>query len=201
AALRHLQEDHVAIAIGPDLGHRLHVAGLLALAPEAPARARPIHRAAGARGLFQRLAVHPRDHQDPRAVRLLGDGGHQAVAIEPDRVEPVRRRAGVSGVDRGHHGDAPIPDACASCGRTGMPRAAMSRLASPTVNSPKWKMLAARTASAPPSVTPSARCSRLPTPPDAITGTGTASATARVSARSKPSRVPSRSMLVSRISP
>ena len=41
----------------------------------------------------------------------------------------------------------------------------------------------------------------MPTPPDAITGTSTASATARVSARSKPSRVPSRSMLVSRISP
>ena len=41
----------------------------------------------------------------------------------------------------------------------------------------------------------------VPTPPLAITGTLTASATARVSARSKPSRVPSRSMLVSRISP
>ena len=40
-----------------------------------------------------------------------------------------------------------------------------------------------------------------PTPPDAITGTSTASATARVSARSKPVRAPSRSMLVSRISP
>ena len=34
-----------------------------------------------------------------------------------------------------------------------------------------------------------------------MTGTGTASQTVRVSARSKPSRVPSRSMLVSRISP
>jgi len=33
------------------------------------------------------------------------------------------------------------------------------------------------------------------------TGTGTPSATARVSSRSKPMRVPSRSMLVSRISP
>src|SRR3569623_2129499 len=62
-------------------------------------------------------------------------------------------------------------------------------------------MLAASTASAPPCRTPSTRCMRLPTPPEAITGTFTASLTARVRARSKPSRVPSRSMLVSRISP
>ena len=62
-------------------------------------------------------------------------------------------------------------------------------------------MLAASTALARPSVTPSAMCCRLPTPPEAITGTGTASDTARVSARSKPALVPSRSMLVSRISP
>ena len=41
----------------------------------------------------------------------------------------------------------------------------------------------------------------MPTPPEAITGTGTASATARVSSRSNPSRVPSRSIEVSRISP
>ena len=45
-------------------------------------------------------------------------------------------------------------------------------------------MLAARTASARPCSTPSARCSSPPTPPLAITGTSTASATARVSARS-----------------
>ena len=41
----------------------------------------------------------------------------------------------------------------------------------------------------------------VPTPPEAITGTGTASATARVSAMSKPDLVPSRSIEVSRISP
>ena len=49
--------------------------------------------------------------------------------------------------------------------------------------------------------TPSTRCSSVPTPPLAITGTSTASAIARVSSRSKPSRVPSRSIDVSRISP
>ena len=46
-----------------------------------------------------------------------------------------------------------------------MPRAARRAFASSTVWSPKWKMLAASTASARPSRTPSARWSRVPTPP------------------------------------
>ena len=62
-------------------------------------------------------------------------------------------------------------------------------------------MEAASTADAWPSRMPSTRCSSRPTPPDAITGTRTASATARVRGRSKPRLVPSRSMEVSRISP
>ena len=71
-----------------------------------------------------------------------------------------------------------------------MPRAARRAFASSTVWSPKWKMLAASTASARPSRTPSARWSRVPTPPEAMTGIPTASETARVRARSKPSRGP-----------
>src|SRR5450830_23907 len=62
-------------------------------------------------------------------------------------------------------------------------------------------MLAASTASARPLMMPSARSCRPPTPPEAITGTLTASDTARVSSRSKPDLVPSRSMLVSSSSP
>src|SRR3972149_4884575 len=62
-------------------------------------------------------------------------------------------------------------------------------------------MDAARTASAPPAVSPSYRWSSPPTPPDAITGIPPRSTMARVSRMSYPSRVPSRSMLVSRISP
>src|SRR5258707_224768 len=65
----------------------------------------------------------------------------------------------------------------------------------------KWKIEAASTAVACPSRMPSTRCSNVPPPPEAITGTGTASATARVSGMSKPCLVPSRSMDVSRISP
>src|SRR5438552_790767 len=86
-------------------------------------------------------------------------------------------------------------------GRTAIPRAARCCLASPTECWPKWKIDAASTASAPPSSAPWARCSRVPTPPLAMTGMLTASVTARVSSRSKPSRVPSRSIDVSKISP
>jgi len=86
-------------------------------------------------------------------------------------------------------------------GRTVRPASAIAVLASATVNSPKWKIDAARTASAPPSVTPRTRWSSVPTPPEAMTGTFTRSATARVTSTSKPSLVPSRSIEVSRISP
>ena len=48
---------------------------------------------------------------------------------------------------------------------------------------------------------PSTRCCKLPTPPEAITGTLTASLIRDVRFRSKPFLVPSRSMLVNRISP
>src|SRR5579875_1466577 len=85
--------------------------------------------------------------------------------------------------------------------RTGMPLAARWAFASPMRWVPKWKIEAASTAAACPARTPSTRWSSVPTPPEAMTGTRTASATARVSARSKPAWVPSRSIEVSRISP
>ena len=56
-------------------------------------------------------------------------------------------------------------------------------------------------ASAFPSVRTEARCSGVPPPPDAITGTGTDSAIIRVSGISYPSFVPSASIELSTISP
>src|SRR3569833_2901764 len=93
------------------------------------------------------------------------------------------------------------PDGAHGSSRIGSPARAMCSLACRMVNSPKWKIEAASTAVACPSRIPSTRWSRLPTPPAAITGTGTLSALARVHGRSKPCRVPSRSIDVSRISP
>ena len=66
---------------------------------------------------------------------------------------------------------------------------------------PEFVREAARTAVACPSRIPSTRWSSVPTPPEAITGTRTASATARVRAMSKPALVPSRSIEVNRNSP
>src|SRR6266704_2052905 len=85
--------------------------------------------------------------------------------------------------------------------RTGIFFWARNRFTSPTVYSPKWKILAASTASALPSSRTSAICSRLPAPPLATTGTPTASLIRRVMARSNPALVPSASMLLSTISP
>ena len=67
---------------------------------------------------------------------------------------------------------------------TGKPALASAALACAMLTSPKWKIEAASTALAWPSVTPLTRSSSVPTPPEAITGTGTASAMARVSGRS-----------------
>src|SRR3990172_2412422 len=177
AHLLDLEQDRVGVAIQPDFDNFLRMAGLPALAPQAFARARPVDRLAAPDGLQERLAIHPRDGEDASGRAFLRDGRNQTLLVPRNGVDPFRHR------------------------RTSMPRARTSSFAWRTLYSPKWKMLAASTASARPSMTPSARCSSLPTPPPAITGTPTASATARVSARSNPSRVPSRSILVSRISP
>jgi hypothetical protein len=62
---------------------------------------------------------------------------------------------GIGALARLDGGGEPFEDGHASL--TGMPAAAMWALASPMVNSPKWKIEAASTADAPPSVTPSTR--------------------------------------------
>src|SRR5690606_26987749 len=76
------------------------------------------------------------------------------------------------------------PPSQAAGGRTGIPARARCAFASAIEWVPKWKMDAASTAAAWPSRMPSTMWSRVPTPPLAITGTGTASATARVRDRS-----------------
>src|SRR5690242_10985933 len=175
----HAQEHGVAVAVEPHLHHLLGMARGLALAPERAPRARPVRGLARGDRPLQRLARHPRHHEDLAARGVLRHDRHEAVPVPRHFVDPAR----------------------VAHSRISMPRPARKRFAWPTVISPKWKTEAASTASAPPRSMPSARCSRLPTPPLAMTGTVTAPATARVSARSKPLFVPSRSMLVRRISP
>src|SRR5512140_3378342 len=95
------------------------------------------------------------------------------------------------------HGVGSVP--AGGLGLTSRPRARRYAFASCTVCFPSWKIDAASAASAIRS--PSARCSRVPPPPEAITGIVTASQTRSSSSRSYPAWVPSRSMLVRRSSP
>src|SRR5512137_45485 len=53
------EQQRVVVAIESDLAHLLHVPRLLALAPETPARTRPIVGLAGLDRARERLAVHP----------------------------------------------------------------------------------------------------------------------------------------------
>ena len=85
--------------------------------------------------------------------------------------------------------------------RTGCPRSASACLTAEIVRSPKWKTLAASTASAPAS-TAGGKCSSRPAPPLAISGHGHGRAhRARASRGRSPSCVPSASIELSRISP
>src|SRR5207249_6673229 len=102
------------------------------------------------------------DHQDLARPDVLHHGRHQPGRVEADLRRRVFAHAGTRG------------------GRTGTPAAASARLASGMRIVPKWKMLAAIAASAPPSTSAARRCSMLPAPPLATTGTLTASAMARV---------------------
>src|SRR5262249_39628324 len=122
----------VFVAIHADFMHALEMPRLLAFAPQLAARAREIDGLARARRLLQRFAVHPGEHQHLAAAAVLGNRWNEALGVEAHLVEP------------------------AHC-RTSTPRRPMSALASPTVYSPKWKMLAASTASARPCRTPSAK--------------------------------------------
>ena len=91
AGLFHLEEEGVAVAVQADLPHPLDVAGGLALGPQAPARAGPVHGDAAAQGLGQGLSVHPGEHEHLAAVGVLGDGGDQALFVPGHLVQPVGR--------------------------------------------------------------------------------------------------------------
>ncbi len=82
AGLADFHEHGVLVAIDADLDDVLLVAGGVALAPEALARARPVDGAAGVDGELQRLGVHPGEHEDVARVGVLRDGGDEAVGVE-----------------------------------------------------------------------------------------------------------------------
>ena len=126
-------EQGVSIAVDVEADEPQDVAALLALAPESVARPRVEVDLAGLERRRERLGVHPGEHQDPAVGGVLDDRRRQAVGTEPHGGQ-VRRR------------HAAAPDAT----RTGRPAAAIAALTSPIEWIRRWKIEAARTASAPP---------------------------------------------------
>src|SRR5436190_2686200 len=113
ALLFHDQQNGVVVAVEPDLAHPLYVTGALALAPQPPARTRPVVRDAGRLCRRQRFPVHPRQSQRGAGLRFLRNRRNQSIFIPLYIVEPA-------------HGVA----------RISIPAAAIAALASPTVCSP-----------------------------------------------------------------
>src|SRR5256886_11222949 len=143
----------------------------------------PFFRPAAGRGV--RVDAGP----PPRHGKLL-EARQRVAAVQHEFAAAAQlHRAAVDHVDAGDDHR-----------RTRMPRSDNSSLMPPTVSSPSWNTDAASTASAP-AENACATWSRLPMPPEAITGTRTVRTTARNSSKSGPALVPSRSQLVSRISP
>src|SRR5450755_61902 len=91
AGLLDLQQHDVVVAVEAQLPHLLDVAALLALLPEAPARAAPVVRLAELGGLGERLAVHEGEHQDVVRSALLHDRRNEAVRVPLHVVEPAHR--------------------------------------------------------------------------------------------------------------
>ena len=84
--LRHLEQDHIAIAIDTNIVHGLHVTRLFALEPKLVARAAEVDRAFQFSSEFKRLAVHPCEHEYVAGGLLLGDDWDEAFVVVFDFV-------------------------------------------------------------------------------------------------------------------
>src|SRR5690242_14425223 len=82
AGLLDLDPDRVLVAVDAHLGHTLHMAGALALAPELAARAAVVPRLAALDRARKRFRVHVRDHEQVAVRRIGGDAGDETVGIE-----------------------------------------------------------------------------------------------------------------------
>src|SRR3712207_5465363 len=150
-------EEGVRVAVQPYLDSSLGVAARRSFAPEFLPRAGVVVGLPGFERLLQGLAVGVGEREDGSSICILGYNGAEAPFVEPD-----------------------LP-----CGahRTGIPACLMCSLTCAMLHSPKWKMLAARTAPAP-AFTAAIKCSGPPAPPEATMGRLVFSATAEMRSRS-----------------
>src|ERR1700736_2052009 len=138
------QEHGIAVAVD---GHRFdvqEVAGGLPLLPELGAGAAPEPGPTGIQRPAVGVLVHVRHHQHGTVVHVL-DHGRDQPGAEVRRVDGRLAHAGAAR-------------------RTGTPRSARYALAWAIDNAPKWKIAAARAASAPPATRAARRCSGSPAP-------------------------------------
>src|SRR5579871_4782915 len=111
--------------------------------------------------LTQSFSVHVTDHEHRAGINVLNHGWQQAVALSE-----------VQGVDVGEaEGRARDHAGTVATGRTSIPAATNSRFRSGMAIAPLWNTLAANAASTPACLNTSRKCSTLPAPPEATSGT------------------------------
>ena len=116
-----MNQESVAVAVNAQRAEVEFVARGFALLPQRLAASRPEVDAAALDGPGEGLVVHPAEHEDAAAHRILDDGGNQTVLVPVDfrGHETVARSATLK--------------ISASGGRTGIPRSARKRFTSATV--------------------------------------------------------------------
>ena len=81
ADLLDFEQDGIGIAIDKQRLDALHVAALLAFAPQLAAAAAEIDGPPRAQRFLVTLAIHVGQHQHDAGVGVLGDGGYQTVSL------------------------------------------------------------------------------------------------------------------------
>jgi hypothetical protein len=76
------EQQQAAIAVDLYSNHALNVAGSCPLAPQLLPAPGPEMGLAGRQGAFQGQRVHPGQHEHLTALRVLEDGGDQALFVE-----------------------------------------------------------------------------------------------------------------------
>ena len=82
AALVHMQDEGILVAVGEDLDNFLELAAGGALVPELLAAAAVVHRLAKLQGLAQGLGVHVGEHERRAGVGIHRHGRDEAMLVE-----------------------------------------------------------------------------------------------------------------------
>ena len=165
-------EQRVAVAVDGDVDEPQDVARRLALAPESIARPRVEVDLAGLDVAARASAsMWPTISTRPSAASWTTAGTRPSGRSPDLRALPAQRSCRGRGATRSHGPD----------GTNRQPAAAIAALTAAIEWIRRWKIEAARTASAPPSTTAATKSSGPAAPPEAMTGTDTRSVMARSS--------------------